>query len=81
MLRKLFDHVVEETDARCNVVAPCAVEIDVHKNIGFRSVTLDTACTHGSRARAVTGEAQEIAHIGRVKARLKRLTHDAPRST
>ncbi|BBI19189.1 hypothetical protein EKJ_00360 [Qipengyuania flava] len=66
--------MVEKTDAGGDIVAAAPVEIDLDQNLGFRSVSLDPACTHASRARAAEDDAQGIAPIDRVKARLKRLT-------
>ena len=75
---KLFDHVIQKTDAGGDIVSSRPVEIDLDEDPGFRSVALYTACTHGCRARAAGGRAQGIARIGMVK---KRLTREARSST
>jgi hypothetical protein len=78
MLGELLDHVIEKADAGGYVVRSRPVEIDLDENFRFRCVALDTACSHGARARAARGYRQEIAPYGVVKPRLKRLTR-APR--
>ena len=81
MLGELFDHMIEETDARRDIVCARSVEIDLDENSGFRGISFDPACTHASRARGAGGAVQENAPIHRVKTRLNRLTRTACRST